>query len=469
MQNINKLFNRIFKTSEENYVDGNNAISNCRKKFSAQKDDISVKVFLYFFPIDSKIEKNKDEFWFLKYKDDKEYDEYDFAEDLLKNYAEYLSDKNKINFENRLKLILLKFENYKLFTIYIFNMLEYGDYLMSTVAYFTKDSSFYQEALKIFILPENIQTEGFIQSIKDLIAKKIKYLEKTEGLQKQIELLKEKSEIKQNKEEDLQKQINELSKQMLYNDKNIAAQLKALKEEKLQTDSQIKALKEEKIYTDSQIKALKEEKLQTDSQIKALKEEKIYTDSQINALKEEILHTDSQLKALKEEKLQTDSQINALKEEILHIAAQLKALKEEKLQTDSQINTLKEEILHTDCKLEILMTNKNNQDNQIKKLSFQIEELKKENKDLKNDMVELQTRMDKIDLRDTIKLCIKYLYKVLKSHFNEMREVYYFWDEIKEIKRILKRNEFKKFYYINDFIEDLDFTSLNPLNTATHN
>ena len=371
MQNINKLFNRIFKTSEENYVDGNNAISNCRKKFSAQEDDISVKVFLYFFPIDSKIEKNKDEFWFLKYKDDKKYDEYDFAEDLLKNYAEYLSDKNKINFENRLKLILLKFENYKLFTIYIFNMLEYGDYLMSTVAYFTKDSSFYQEALNIFILPENIQTEGFIQSIKDLIAKKIKYLEKTEGLQKQIELLKEKSEIKQNKEEDLQKQINELSKQMLYNDKNIAAQLKALKEEKLQTDSQIKALKEEK--------------------------------------------------------------------------------------------------LQADCKLEILMTNKNNQDNQIKKLSFQIEELKKENKDLKNDMVELQTRMDKIDLRDTIKLCIKYLYKVLKSHFNEMREVYYFWDEIKEIKRILDRNEFKQFHYINDFIEDLDFTSLNPLNTATHN
>ena len=278
-------------------------------------------------------------------------------------------------------------------------MLEYGDYLMSTVAYFTKDSSFYQEALNIFILPENIQTEGFIQSIKDLIAKKIKYLEKTEGLQKQIELLKEKSEIKQNKEEDLQKQINELSKRMLYNDKNIAAQLKALKEEQLQTDSQIKALKEEKLQTDSQIKALKEE----------------------------ILHTDSQIKALKEEKLQTD------------------------------------------CKLEILMTNKNNQDNQIKKLSFQIEELKKENKDLKNDMVELQTRMDKIDLRDTIKLCIKYLYKVLKSHFNEMREVYYFWDEIKEIKRILDRNEFKQFHYINDFIEDLDFTSLNPLNTATHN
>ena len=413
MQNINKLFNRIFKTSEENYVDGNNAISNCRKKFSAQKDDISVKVFLYFFPVDSKIEKNKDEFWFLKYKDDKKYDEYDFAEDLLKNYAEYLSDKNKINFENRLKYILLKFENYKLFTIYIFNMLEYGDYLMSTVAYFTKDSSFYQEALNIFILPENIQTEGFIQSIKDLIAKKIKYLEKTEGLQKQIELLKEKSEIKQNKEEDLQKQINELSKKMLYNDKNIAAQLKALKEEKLQTDSQIKALKEEQLQTDSQIKALKEE----------------------------ILHTDSQLKALKEEKLQTDS----------------------------QINTLKEEKLQADCKLEILMTNKNNQDNQIKKLSFQIEELKKENKDLKNDMVELQTRMDKIDLRDTIKLCIKYLYKVLKSHFNEMKEVYYFWDEIKEIKKILNRNEFKKFHYINDFIEDLDFTSLNPLNTATHN
>jgi len=50
-----------------------------------------------------------------------------------------------------------------------------------------------------------------------------------------------------------------------------------------------------------------------------------------------------------------------------------------------------------------------------------------------------------------------------------MKEVYYFWDEIKEIKKILDRNEFKQFHYIKDFIEDLDFTSLNPLNTATHN
>ena len=43
---------------------------------------------------------------------------------------------------------------------------------------------------------------------------------------------------------------------MLYNDKNIAAQLNALKEEKIHTDSQIKALKEEKLQTDCKLEIL---------------------------------------------------------------------------------------------------------------------------------------------------------------------------------------------------------------------
>ena len=33
----------------------------------------------------------------------------------------------------------------------------------------------------------------------------------------------------------------------------------------------------------------------------------------------------------------------------------------------------------------------------------------------------------------------------------------------------MSRNEFKQFKYINDFIDDIDFTSLNSLNSATHN
>ena len=348
MQNINELFNQIFKTSKENYVSSNKAILNCRKKFSSLEDDISVKVFLYFFPVDSKSEKNKDEFWFLKYKNDKEYDEYDFAEDLLKNYADYLSDKNKNIFEEKLKHILLKFGNYKLFTLYIYNMLEYKDNLMSTVAYFTKDSSFYQEALNAFILPENIQTENFIQNIKDLIKKKIIFLDKmneADKLQKQVNLLKGKLEIKENKEKDLQKKIIELSEKILYNEKIISGQLKDLQENKIKTDSQIKSLREE-----------------TKIQIKDLREEEAF--SQIKSLKEK---TESQIKSLQEEKIQVD--------------LKLKILMDDKIKKDEKLIEL---------------------ENNTKKLSLEIENLKMENKKLKDSRKELQNEMDKIELRDAI-------------------------------------------------------------------
>ena len=290
MQNINELFNQIFKTSKENYVSSNKAILNCRKKFSSLEDDISVKVF-----------------------------------------------KNKNIFEEKLKHILLKFGNYKLFTLYIYNMLEYKDNLMSTVAYFTKDSSFYQEAFNAFILPENIQTENFIQNIKDLIKKKIIFLDKmneADKLQKQVNLLKGELEIKENKEKDLQKKIIELSEKILYNEKIISGQHKDLQENKIKTDSQIKSLREE---TKSQIKDLREE--ETFSQIKALQEEKI--------------HVDLKLKILMDDKIKKDEKLIEL-------------------------------------------------ENNTKKLSLEIENIKIENKKLKDSMKELQNKMDKIELRDTI-------------------------------------------------------------------
>ena len=60
---------------------------------------------------------------------------------------------------------------------------------------------------------------------------------------------------------------------------------------------------------------------------------------------------------------------------------------------------------------------------------------KKENKILKENMAELQKRMDKIDLRDTIKLCIKYLYKILRSKFKETDEVNYFGMRLRKSRK----------------------------------
>ena len=407
MQNINELFNQIFKTSKKNYVSGNEAILSCLKKFSALKEDnISTKVLLYFFPVHPKCEKNNNEFWFCKYKNDNEYDEFDFAEDLLKNYVEYLSDKNEKNFETRLKHILLKFENYKMFTLYIYNIQGYTDNLMSTIAYFTKDSSYYLNNLNAYVSPESIQTEEFIDNLKEIVKKKIIYydnLAEINKLQEQVNLLKGILKIKEKQEENYQKKILDLSEELLNREKNMTAQLKALQDDKIKQDSKIKALQEDTIKQDSKIKALQEDTIKQDSKIKALQEEK---DSQFNVLKKRQNDTNSQLKNIKDNREK--------------IEARLKVLENDEIK-------------------------------------------------LKDDIAELQNRVDKLELRDIIKLCIKNLYKILSSKFKEMKEVNSSWEEIEEIKRILSQDEFKQFQYINDFIDDIDFIGLNPLNTTTHN
>jgi len=505
MQNINQLFNQIFKTSNENYVSGNEAITNCRKNFLALKDDkITNKVLLYFFPVHPKCEENENEFWFCKYKNDNEYDEYDFAEDLLKNHVEYLSDKNEKNFETRLEHILLKFENYKMFSLYIYNIQGYTDNLMSTIAYFTKDPSYYLNNLNAYVSPESIQTKEFIDNLKKIVEKKIIYYDKLVEIHK----LKEQINNKNNQEINYQKKILELSEELLNRGKKMTAfledkikqdsQIKALQEEKIafqedkiKQDSQIKAFQEDKIKQDSQIKAFQEDKIKQDSQIKALQEDKIKQDSQIKALQEDKIKQDSQIKAFQEDKIKQDSQLKALQEEKIALQeekikqdSQIKALQEEKIKQDSQIIALQEEKFsqiqafqeENNSQIQVLQNGQKNTDSQLKIINDNDEKkearfkiLEDYNRKLKADIEELQKRMDKIDLRDTIKYCIKYLYKILRSKFTEMKEVNNFWEEIKEIKMILSRKEFKQFQYINDFIDDIDFTGLNSLNTATHN
>ena len=421
MQNINELFNQIFKTSKKNYVSGNEAILSCLKKFSALKEDnISTKVLLYFFPVHPKCEKNNNEFWFCKYKNDNEYDEFDFAEDLLKNYAEYLSDKNEKNFETRLKHILLKFENYKMFTLYIYNIQGYTDNLMSTIAYFTKDSSYYLNNLNAYVSPESIQTEEFIDNLKEIVKKKIIYydnLAEINKFQEQVNLLKGILKIKEKQEENYQKKILDLSEELLNREKNMTAQLKALQDDKIKQDSKIKVLQEDTIKQDSKIKALQEDTIKQDSKIKALQEDAIKQNSKIKSLQEE---KDSQFNVLLKRQNDTNSQLKNMKDDREKIEARLKVLENDEIK-------------------------------------------------LKDDIAELQNRVDKIELRDTIKLCIENLYKILSSKFKEMKEVNSSWEEIEEIKKILSQDEFKQFQYINDFIDDIDFIGLNPLNTTTHN
>ena len=51
-----------------------------------------------------------------------------------------------------------------------------------------------------------------------------------------------------------------------------------------------------------------------------------------------------------------------------------------------------------------------------------------------------------IELRDTVKLSIKYLYNVLHYKFNSEKIIQkYYWDKVMEIKNILQKPEFDSF------------------------
>ena len=58
---------------------------------------------------------------------------------------------------------------------------------------------------------------------------------------------------------------------------------------------------------------------------------------------------------------------------------------------------------------------------------------------------------------------------MLKSLFEkELDDAYNFWGQIKAIKVLLKKPIFKKYFFLSEFIEDLENASLTSLNFAAH-
>ena len=149
-----------------------------------------------------------------------------------------------------------------------------------------------------------------------------------------------------------------------------------------------------------------------------------------------------------------NTQLKTLQEDIIKMNSEIKALKEDKIQSDSKFKAWQEDKKRIDSQLELLFS--------------QITGLQEDKRQLTEQMQQIQIRADKIELRDTLEIYVKYLYKILKTNFKEMKEVNHFWDEIKEIKKILIMDKFKKFNYIDKFINDLYFTKLNTLNTSAH-
>ena len=68
---------------------------------------------------------------------------------------------------------------------------------------------------------------------------------------------------------------------------------------------------------------------------------------------------------------------------------------------------------------------------------------------LRGENVEIKERLDKIDLRDTIKMSFKYLYNILRTKFNTEPEANNFWGQTQQIKKILSREEYSKYKWEN--------------------
>ena len=171
---LNVSFNKLFETSNKNYISTKDNLKECFNSLSAmaENDNVFMDVFLYFFPKSSGTEKNDSNFWFSKYKGQGAYNEYLFAGDLLEISIQYNKDKNKELFIEKAITCSEKFGDYNLFRTYFSVIKNYVDNLMLIVAYLTKDSLYYEEAFNIQVHPCNIQTMAFIQVLKKEIENK---------------------------------------------------------------------------------------------------------------------------------------------------------------------------------------------------------------------------------------------------------------------------------------------------------
>ena len=339
MEELNQLLNTALGTPNENYCDGSENIQKCYSKFypSTENDDTALNVSLYFFPF-SGYEKNTKEFWFIKYKNNSNYNEFDFALDILRVYIQYLSDKNAKNFDSRIIQKVQKFGAYKSISDYLSVIKDYMDILLAIDAYLTRDSYYFEKFFNLNVSAEKLQTSEFIELLKKQITSKKEYFLISRKYNNLLNLFEQ----------------NQYETKVLF--QKINNQIKELKDQNFNQTKNIKELKDQNFNLTKKIKELNEQNLDQAKNIKEL-----------------------------------------------------------------------------------------------------------------NDKVnDLTIRLDKIDLRDTIKMSFKYLYNILYSKFNFPYENN-FWAQIQKIKEILSQDKFSKFEFIIDFIKDIQYTKLENLNKAAHN
>ena len=82
---------------------------------------------------------------------------------------------------------------------------------------------------------------------------------------------------------------------------------------------------------------------------------------------------------------------------------------------------------------------------------------------------EMDTKLEKIYLRDTLKYSIKYIYRLFfNKFFNGQEFKTNIYEEIFSLKEVLKRPEFKNYNFLSEFLDSVEFGDLAKLNKVAH-
>ena len=354
MEDLNTLLNLALKTENENYCNAD-GIKNCMTQFEklSEKDNGALIIFLYFFPNYSPLENNKEAYWFIKYQNIQNYNEYNFAKDLLNCYIQYLSDLDYKDYERKLLDKIKLFKNYKLINTFLSVIEKYNESVIATISYIIKDHTYFKGAFELNINPKNIQTLAFINNLKN-------YLDHKQSLL------------------DIEKELNMA-----------------------------------KLYI------------------------------------EEFEETESS----------NEKDIISLKKNVKDLTESVNNVRNVNINLLNRISNLENENAN-------LLDRVNN-------MEFENEGLKKYNIEMETKIINLEKqvngmneRLNKIEIRDSLKMS-RYLYKVLFSKYpNEMRIETKIWNQIDEVQKMLSKSQFKRFQFISEFLDILKFHNLEHFNAA---
>ena len=243
---LNVLLNKVLGTTNQEYSHGKKQIDIFKNNFllKIKNNIIKKKIFSFFFPCESAIEKNIEDFWFMKYRNNNSYNEYSFSIDLLKSFIQYMSDNDETKFNRNIEDFSKKFGTYKNFDYFLSIIKGYLDLFLAIEAFFTKDYLYFENNFEIIRASTDIQSKEFINQIKSKILSKIDSIQLKEELKNMKQIMQSMQNIMN---------IYKLKFNLLEKSKT-EAETKIQNLEKAKAEAEIKIKNLEKTKAESDIK-----------------------------------------------------------------------------------------------------------------------------------------------------------------------------------------------------------------------